>query len=596
MNSNVLFWLAAFGFLCIAVSNSHYALAQQDDDDFDDDGIVADEVEAPASEAMDYTSPIVTPNKFYFAEHFDDIDKFKQKWIVSQAKKDGADEQIAKYDGEWQVEQPQRPILKNDLGLVLKSKVKHAAISARFSRPFVFTDKPFIVQYEVTMQEGQECGGAYIKLLSSGKESTDLKQFTDKTPYTIMFGPDKCGNDHKLHFIFRHKNPKNGTLEEKHCKKPKDRLEEPFKDKRPHLYTLYLQPDNTYTVLLDHKEINSGSLLEDFTPSVNPPEEIDDPSDAKPNDWDDRERISDPTASKPDDWDESAPPQISDPKAVKPDGWLDDEPEMISDPTGEKPADWDMDMDGEWEAPLVENPKCTNAPGCGKWSAALITNPNYKGVWRAPMIPNPQYQGKWAPKKIPNPFFFKDENPFKMTTIAAVGIELWSMSPMLLFDNIIVTDDPDAAFAWAKQTFDLKVDKLDSDSESLWRWIVKATEQKPWLWGVYVLIFALLFGVSIFLCCSSSEEKDANKEEEAISKKTDAEVEDQPLIEEEESNPENDEEASQGEEEFSESNAKPEADEAVEPIADNQQSDSAGEPDAIDAPSDMPRKRKTRKE
>jgi hypothetical protein len=35
-----------------------------------------------------------------------------------------------------------------------------------------------------------------------------------------MFGPDKCGNDNKLHFIFRHKNPKNGTIEEKHAKKP----------------------------------------------------------------------------------------------------------------------------------------------------------------------------------------------------------------------------------------------------------------------------------------------------------------------------------------------------------------------------------------
>lgn len=36
-----------------------------------------------------------------------------------------------------------------------------------------------------------------------------------------MFGPDKCGNDIKLHFIFRHKNPRNGTVTEKHCKKSK---------------------------------------------------------------------------------------------------------------------------------------------------------------------------------------------------------------------------------------------------------------------------------------------------------------------------------------------------------------------------------------
>lgn len=71
----------------------------------------------------------------------------------------------------------------------------------------------------------------------------------------------------------------------------RDRLEEPFKDKRPHLYALFLKPDNTFSIQLDHKEINSGSLLEDFTPAVNPPKEIDDPSDAKPSDWDDRERV-----------------------------------------------------------------------------------------------------------------------------------------------------------------------------------------------------------------------------------------------------------------------------------------------------------------
>lgn len=87
--------------------------------------------------------------------------------------------------------------MKGDLGLVLKSKAKHAAIAARLNKPFVFSDKPLVVQYEVTLQvkkklfvlfyqrilfdcliwlqEGQECGGSYIKLLSSGPETTDLK-------------------------------------------------------------------------------------------------------------------------------------------------------------------------------------------------------------------------------------------------------------------------------------------------------------------------------------------------------------------------------------------------------------------------------------
>ena len=37
----------------------------------------------------------------------------------------------------------------------------------------------------------------------------DLSKLNDKTPYTIMFGPDRCGSDSKLHLIFRHVNPKN---------------------------------------------------------------------------------------------------------------------------------------------------------------------------------------------------------------------------------------------------------------------------------------------------------------------------------------------------------------------------------------------------
>lgn len=114
--------------------------------------------------------------------------------------KEGIDEDLAKYDGLWVVEAPQRDGLKSDLGLVLKSKAKHAAISAKLDKPFQFNDKPLIVQYEVNFQEGQECGGAYLKLLSHLEGSLDLKQFYDKTPYTIMFGPDKCGNDLKVSF------------------------------------------------------------------------------------------------------------------------------------------------------------------------------------------------------------------------------------------------------------------------------------------------------------------------------------------------------------------------------------------------------------
>ncbi len=41
----------------------------------------------------------------------------------------------------------------------------------------------------------------------------------------------------------------------------------------------------SYTLLIDGEEKKSGSILEDFDPAVNPPEEIDDPEDSKPEDW-----------------------------------------------------------------------------------------------------------------------------------------------------------------------------------------------------------------------------------------------------------------------------------------------------------------------
>jgi calnexin len=105
---------------------------------------------------------------------------------------------ILYFAGLWVVEEPKRNVEDGNLGLVLKSKARHAAISTQLNKPFTFDSKPLVVQYEVIFQEGQECGGAYLKLLSVDPRYKDLKNFHDKTPYTIMFGPDKCGNDHKV--------------------------------------------------------------------------------------------------------------------------------------------------------------------------------------------------------------------------------------------------------------------------------------------------------------------------------------------------------------------------------------------------------------
>jgi calnexin len=49
---------------------------------------------------------------------------------------------------------------------------------------------------------------------------------------------------------------------------------------------------------------------------------------------------------------------------------------------------------------------------------------------------------------------------------SAVGIELWSMSNDILFDNIVITDDEAHAYEWAQQTYDLKRKHLDNQAVS----------------------------------------------------------------------------------------------------------------------------------
>ena len=90
-----------------------------------------------------------------------------------------------RYDGTWSLEAAQKSALSGDLGLVLKDKAKHSAISSHLTKPFIFKDQAFIVQYEIMFQTGQDCGGGYIKLLSQSN-SLDLNKFNDKVGKTVQ--------------------------------------------------------------------------------------------------------------------------------------------------------------------------------------------------------------------------------------------------------------------------------------------------------------------------------------------------------------------------------------------------------------------------
>ncbi|KAL2820226.1 Calreticulin family-domain-containing protein [Aspergillus cavernicola] len=397
--------------------------------------------------------PTFTPTNLEapFLEQF--TDDWQSRWSPSHAKKeDSKSEEDWAYVGEWSVEEPS--VLKGidgDKGLVVKNVAAHHAISAKFPKKIDNKDKTLVVQYEVKPQNSLVCGGAYMKLLQDNKKLLS-DEFSNTTPYVIMFGPDKCGATNKVHFIFRHKNPKTGEYEEKHLKAPPAART----SKLSSLYTLIVRPDQSFQIQIDGAAVKNGTLFEDFSPPVNPEKEIDDPKDKKPDTWVDEAKIPDPEATKPNDWDEEAPYEIVDEAAEKPDDWLEDEPTSIPDPEAEKPEDWDDEEDGDWIPPTVPNPKCGDISGCGPWSPPTIKNPAYKGKWSAPLIDNPVYKGPWAPRKIANPAYFEDKTPSNFEPIGAIGFEIWTMQNDILFDNIYIGHSVEDAENLRKETFDVK--------------------------------------------------------------------------------------------------------------------------------------------
>jgi calreticulin len=277
---------------------------------------------------------------------------------------------------------------EEDKGLRTTEDARFYQISAAFPE-FSNKDKPLVLQYSVKHEQNIDCGGGYIKIMPA--EGVDQKTFNGDTPYNVMFGPDICGSStRKTHLIFNYKGKNHLINKEIKCET----------DQFTHLYTLILNPDNTYEVQIDGKEVAKGSLKEDW--DMLPPKEIKDPKASKPADWVDEK-------------------QIPDPEDKKPAGW-DDIPKEIPDETATKPEDWDDELDGEWERPMV-------------------ANPDYKGEWKPRMIDNPAYKGEWVHPMVPNPDYYDDDNLYLYPSNKYVGIEIWQVKSGTIFDNILITDD-----------------------------------------------------------------------------------------------------------------------------------------------------------
>ena len=169
MSASIMRLVWSIFIACLLVTQSQGSL----EDDFEDeDEITVETDEAPQDgvtvEKVTLDVKYLSPDDnvdFYFMDHFDQASTMETKWIRSQAKKEGADDSIAKYDGQWEVEPLGKDPLDGDMGLVLKSKAKHSAVAAKLKKPFKFDDKMLVIQYEVAFQNGQDCGGGYLKVV-----------------------------------------------------------------------------------------------------------------------------------------------------------------------------------------------------------------------------------------------------------------------------------------------------------------------------------------------------------------------------------------------------------------------------------------------
>ncbi|KAK9084324.1 hypothetical protein Scep_030795 [Stephania cephalantha] len=318
---------------------------------------------------------------------------WEKRWVKSDWKKD---ENMA---GEWNYTAGKWNGDSDDKGIQTSEDYRFYAISAEFPE-FSNKDKTLVFQFSVKHEQKLDCGGGYMKLLSG---EVDQKKFGGETPYSIMFGPDICGySTKKVHAILTRNETNHLIKKDVPCET----------DQLTHVYTLIIRPDATYSILIDNVEKQTGSLYSDW--DILPPKTIKDPEAKKPEDWDEKEYIPDPEDKKPEGYD--------------------DIPKEIPDSDAKKPEDWDDEEDGEWTAPTVPNPEYK-----GPWKAKKIKNPNYKGKWKAPMIDNPDFKD--------------DPEIYVYPNLKYVGIELWQVKSGTMFDNVLVSDDPEYAKKLAEETW-----------------------------------------------------------------------------------------------------------------------------------------------
>lgn len=201
---------------------------------------------------------LVATAKIHFSEEFDS--DWESRWSKSTWK---ADQQgtFTHTQGDWHGDEEMA------YGIRTTGDLKFFELSAKLPQAVKTGKDPLVLQYSVKFEKDIECGGGYIKLVG---ENFDQTKFGGETPLLVMFGPDICGGDNKIHLLLDHKTT--GYLWKKKPTAPNDKL--------THIYTAVLYPNASYAVYLDAKPLENGTIADDWDFTV--PKSIPDPADKKP--------------------------------------------------------------------------------------------------------------------------------------------------------------------------------------------------------------------------------------------------------------------------------------------------------------------------
>lgn len=96
-----------------------------------------------------------------------------------------------------------------------------------------------------------------------------------------------------------------------------------------------------------------------------------------------------------------------------------------------------------------------------------------KGEWKPKQIDNPNYKGPWIHPEIDNPEYTPDPELYKRDEICAIGFDLWQVRSGTIFDNVLITDDPEVARKFGEEVWKPTLVSFSNKKIRLWSKLVE---------------------------------------------------------------------------------------------------------------------------